>query len=43
MASKIDIRQRHTGTRLGSFYTLLVPDDVRQHLWQSGAGCHYLL
>jgi hypothetical protein len=31
MASKIEIRQRETGTLLGCFYTHLEPDDVRQH------------
>jgi hypothetical protein len=36
MASKIDIRQRHTRTLLGSFYTALEPDDVRQHLTAQG-------
>jgi hypothetical protein len=36
MASKIDIRQRDTGTLLGSFDTPLEPDDVRQHLTARG-------
>ena len=36
MASKIEIRQRPTGTLLGYFYTPLEPDDVRQHLTAQG-------
>jgi hypothetical protein len=36
MASKIDIRHRESGTLLGSFYTPLEPDDVRQHLTAQG-------
>jgi hypothetical protein len=36
MASKIDIRQRETRTLLGSFYTHLEPDDVRQRLTAQG-------
>jgi hypothetical protein len=36
MASKIDIRQRETGTLLGCFYTHLEPDDVRQRLTAQG-------
>jgi hypothetical protein len=36
MASKIDIRQRDTGTLLGYFYTPLEPDDVRQQLTVQG-------
>jgi hypothetical protein len=36
MASKVDIRQRDTGTLLGYFYTPLEPDDVRQQLTAQG-------
>jgi hypothetical protein len=36
MASKIEIRQRETGTLLGYFYTPLEPDDVRQQLTAQG-------
>jgi hypothetical protein len=36
MASKVDIRQRDTGTLLGYFYTPLEPDDVRQQLTARG-------
>jgi hypothetical protein len=36
MASKINIRQRDSDTLLGSFDTLLEPDDVRQHLTAQG-------
>ena len=36
MASKMTIRHRDRGTLLGSFYTLLEPDDVRQHLTAQG-------
>ena len=38
MASKIEIRQRNTGTLLGHFYAHLEPDDVRQHLAAHGMG-----
>ena len=36
MASKIEIRQRDTGTLLGHFYAHLEPDDIRQHLTAHG-------
>jgi hypothetical protein len=36
MASKIEIRQRETGTLLGHFYAHLDADDVRQHLTAHG-------
>jgi hypothetical protein len=36
MASKIEIRQRETGTLLGDFYTHLAPDAVRQQLTARG-------
>ncbi len=36
MASKIEIRQRETGTLLGYFYTHLEPDEVRQRLTARG-------
>jgi hypothetical protein len=36
VASKIDLRQRDTGTLLGYFYTPLEPDDVRQQLTVRG-------
>ncbi len=36
MASKIEIRQRQTGTLLGYFYTQLEPDHIRQHLTAHG-------
>jgi hypothetical protein len=36
MASKIEIRQRETGTLLGYFYTPLEPDEVRQQLTAQG-------
>jgi hypothetical protein len=36
MASKVDIRQRDTGTLLGYVYTPLEPDDVRQQLTAQG-------
>jgi hypothetical protein len=38
MASKIEIRQRETGTLLGYFYAHLDPDDMRQHLTTHGMG-----
>src|SRR5687768_5801939 len=36
MASKIEIKQRETGTLLGYFYTPLEPDDIRQQLTAQG-------
>jgi hypothetical protein len=36
MASKIEIRQRDTGTLLGHFYAHLEPDDIRQRLTAHG-------
>jgi len=36
MASKLEIRQRETGTLLGYLYTHLEPDDVRQRLTAHG-------
>jgi hypothetical protein len=36
MASKIEIRERDTGTLLGHFYAHLDPDEVRQHLTAHG-------
>jgi hypothetical protein len=38
MASKIEIRQRETGTVLGYFYAHLDPDAVRQQLTAHGMG-----